>query len=803
MRRASRTVVGCAVLGVFAGALAPVGTDTPARIEVIRSVTHDGKVSVVIGASEPVAYVTSRPDPFTVLVDLRNASTDGLVNELATAAPSPLASVTVESARDSGGRALVRVRVSLLAPVAYHVESRGGEIRIALDESAPMVAPASGEAATTPAVRRPAGTATLIRAIRTSAGPQEVRVTLSANGTLVPARIAEAADPPPRLVLDFPNLRANVPALTTVNLGPVRRIRVAVHSHSPLVTRVVFDLSHASSYRVEQAAGASHALSVIFSIEPTGPVGPIGRIDPTGPIQPVEPRPLSQGIGDAGTGLVVPVPAGRTTGPAAEAIGVGPVSLVDLPIVVLDRGPLARTPRGGPILAPIDEPPAPQPQPQPPPAVGSQTLGRTQATEFTGDPVSLDFQNADLRAVLRTFTEISSLNIVIDPNVQGSVDVSLRDVPWDQAFDIILRANSLGYEVEGTVVRIAPLSVLQAETAARRQLEDEQELAGETVTTTHTLSYASAADLQALLTNSVLSQRGQVQIDERTNMLIITDLPDRIETATELIATLDRAEPQVEIEARIVTTTSSYARALGVQWGLNGRIAPDLANTTSLSFPNRGNLTGRTGATQGPVGIDSRAIDTETSGSVINLPVSAATSAIGLTLGAVNGAFNLDLALSALEDSGNGRILSSPRVMTQNNVQAVIKQGIQIPIQTVSNNTVTVTFKDAALSLQVTPHITAADTVIMEIILENAAPDFSRQINGIPPIDTQSATTTVQVDDGATTVIGGIAIANDQTSLSRVPYLSRIPLLGWLFRRQTDDNSNRELLIFITPRIIR
>ena len=497
----------------------------------------------------------------------------------------------------------------------------------------------------------------------------------------------------------------------------------------------------------------------------------------------------------------MPTPAGRTTRLAAEAVGLGPVSLVDLPLVVLDRGTLAPTPVSGPILAPIAEPPAPQPQS--PPEAGGQTLGRTQATEFTGDPVSLDFQNADLRAVLRTFAEISSLNVVIDPNVQGSVDVSLRDVPWDQAFDIILRANSLGYEVDGTVVRIAPLSVLQAETAARRQLEEEQELAGETVTTTRTLSYARAGDLADLLTRSVLSQRGQVQIDERTNTLIITDLPDRIDTATELIATLDRAEPQVEIEARIVTTTANYARALGVQWGLNGRLAPELSNTTSLSFPNRGSLTGRTGGTQGPVGIDSRAIDTETSGTAVNLPVSAATSAIGLTLGAVNGAFNLDLALSALETSGNGRILSSPRVTTQNNVQAEVKQGIQIPIQTVSNNTVTVTFKDAALSLRVTPQITAADTVIMEIILENAAPDFSRQINGIPPIDTQSATTTVQVDDGATTVIGGIVVANDLTSESRVPYLSRIPLLGWLFRSRSDVNENRELLIFITPRIIR
>ena len=831
MRRAPRMAVCGVVLGVFAAAPAPVGTDALARIEAIRSVVHDGRVSVIIATSEPVAYVTSRPDPFTVLVDVRNASAEGLVNELATAAPSPLANVDVETARDSSGRALVRLRVLLVAPVAHHVESSSSEIRIDLDASAPVAAsaPAPPPVAAAPraVTRARSEPATLIRAIRTSAGPGEVRVTLSANGTLTPRRIAEAADPPPRLVLDFPNLRANVPAVTTVNLGPVRQIRVAAHSHSPLVTRVVFDLKQASNYRVEQAPDGSRDLSVVFPLEPSGsgpivgepravavaesaPVLPASTGGPEADlaaatlalpaIDPVVPLGPAEGMRDDAGGLILPVPVGRGAVVPAEATGVGPVSLVDLPITVLGSGPTGTTVPAQ-VLPPIVEPPVPQPQT--PPAVGGQTFGGTPATEFTGDPVSLDFQNADLRAVLRTFAEISSLNIVIDPTVQGSVDVSLRDVPWDQAFDIILRANSLGYTVDGTVVRIAPLTVLADEQAQRRKLDEERALSGELIVLPRTLSYARAEDMADLLTRSVLSPRGQIQIDERTNTLIISDLAENVGSATELIDTLDRTEPQVEIEARIITTTSSYARSLGVQWGLNGRIAPELANTTSLSFPNRGSLTGRTGGTQGPVGVDSRAIDTETSGTAVNLPVSAATGAIGLTLGAVNGAFNLDVALSALESSGNGRILSTPRVTTQNNVQAEVKQGIQIPIQTVANNTVTVTFKDAALSLRVTPQITASDTVIMQIILENAAPDFSREVNGIPPIDTQSASTTVQVDDGATTVIGGIVIANDLSSQSRIPYLSRIPLLGWLFRRDSDVNSNRELLIFITPRIIR
>src|SRR5262249_8073148 len=195
-------------------------------------------------------------------------------------------------------------------------------------------------------------------------------------------------------------------------------------------------------------------------------------------------------------------------------------------------------------------------QPAPPPA----QPGGGGTRRFTGNPVTLDFAGADLRQVLRVFSEISSLNIVIDPAVTGSVDVALKDVPWDQALHIILRANKLGYSVEGTIVRIAPLTVLADEESQRQKLADAQALSGELRPLTKTLSYAKAEDLQALLTKSVLSQRGTVQVDPRTNTLIITDLPDRVNNASELISTLDRAQPQVEIEARIVQVNKNFQR---------------------------------------------------------------------------------------------------------------------------------------------------------------------------------------------------------------------------------------------------
>jgi type IV pilus assembly protein PilQ len=426
---------------------------------------------------------------------------------------------------------------------------------------------------------------------------------------------------------------------------------------------------------------------------------------------------------------------------------------------------------------------------------GEQVANSTQK-KYGGHPISMDFQDLDLRSVLRVFAEESGLNMVLDPAVNGIVNVQLRDVPWDQALDMILRANKLGYIVDGTIVRIAPLAALADEETQRRKLTDEQALAGQLQVLTKTLSYAKAEELQALLTKSALSQRGTVQVDPRTNTLIITDLPDRLQTATDLIGTLDRPQPQVEIEARIVQTNKNYARALGVQWGFNGAVSPALGNTTNLAFPNSGSLGGATGATQGAAGANS--VPT-----AVNFAVPGATSAVGLALGSVNGAFNLDLALSALETSGNGRLLSTPKVTTLNNVAAEMKQGVQIPIQTVANNTVTVQFKDAALTLKVTPQITSANTVIMQVAIENASPDFSRSVNNIPPINTQSATTTVLVSDGNTTVIGGIYVSQEQSQTDRTPAVSRVPLLGWLFRRDNLNDTSTELLVFITPHIIR
>ena len=423
------------------------------------------------------------------------------------------------------------------------------------------------------------------------------------------------------------------------------------------------------------------------------------------------------------------------------------------------------------------------------PPAGQDPPAEDGAAEFSGHLVSLDFQQADLRAVLRTFSAISGLNVVIDPGVAGVVDVALRDVPWDQALDVILRTNRLGYAVEGSIVRIVPLAMLAEEEAERRKLAEERALAGELVLLTRTLSFARAPAMAVIVT-PLLSARGQVQTDERTNTMIITDLQDRVAAAERLLDELDRREPQVEIEAHIVQASQDFARAIGVRWGLAG------------SGPDRTRVNGRLGGRTPTAGIEAGYTEAEGAGAAVDLPAANATSALGLTLGAVDGAVDLDVVLSAAEVDGRVRLLSHPRVTTQNNVQAEIVQGDQIPIQVVANNTVTVRFEDAALVMRVEPQITAAGTVIMQLEIENDFADFSRAIGGIPPIVTQRARTTVQVASGKTTVIGGIFEHERSASSSRVPALHRIPLLGWLFRSRAERDSTDELLIFLTPRIV-
>ncbi|MGH9148231.1 MAG: type IV pilus secretin PilQ, partial [Vicinamibacterales bacterium] len=706
--------------------------------------------SITIEASDPVPYVMSQPDPFTVAVDLRHARIDGAANNI-TGRVGLVAGASLERATMSDGAPSVRIRLRFTDAVSYNVRSVRNIIVVEVGKVAQPGAPLSdgSAAAVVPAplpvapvaVKGVLPVATELNDIRTSLDVEGAVITLTGNGRLAAAHVEELREGSPRLVIDLPNVTPSVPAQIDVRQGPLERISVTVASRKPLVTRVILDLNRRAPYWVQPPEDDSSEFRLVLEHQPeTTTNKPIFRaqigVRGTPPLEPMTALTLRNPSSDVTPATVRPVdakpmvvpgsaPAAPATAP--PAVAQGPAAATELPPPT--PLPRAAAPAQAPAQTPLQAPRQAQATTQAPPGAPGR--------HYSGSPVTLDFQGSDLRAVLRTFAEISGLNIVIDPAVQGSVDVALRDVPWDQALDIILRANKLDWEADGTIIRIAPVNVLSAEKDERRKLVEAQQLSGELLVRTFMLSYAKAEDLVPLLTRAALSQRGEVQVDNRTNTIIIRDLADKLQTVADLIGTLDRPQPQVEIEARIVQTTREFARNLGVQWGFNGRVAQDIGNNTGLAFPNTGSLSGRTGNVQGPqTGEQNR-----NPVSAVNLGVEGASSAIGLALGSVNGALNLDVALSALERSGQGRLLSTPRVSTQNNVEAEITQGVQIPIQTVANNTVTVSFKDAALTLKVTPQITAANTVIMRIAVENASPDFSRAIKDIPPIDTQRAIT--------------------------------------------------------------
>lgn len=412
-----------------------------------------------------------------------------------------------------------------------------------------------------------------------------------------------------------------------------------------------------------------------------------------------------------------------------------------------------------------------------------QAVGGTER-RFVGEPITFSLRDADLVETLRAFAVISGLNMVVQPGVSGTVTVQLEDVPWDQAFEQILKINNLGYELEGNVMRIAPTSVLQQEAEQRQRLEQARALSVPLLTVIRRLSYANAGTVSTLLRSrgGVLSQRGSVIVDQRTNTLIIKELPAVMDTVIAVIENLDIAEPQVMIEARIVETRKSFTRTLGVSWALDGVASPQTGNPTGVVFP----------------------ATVDGSGGV-NLVTGGDNGFLNLSLGSLAGTFNIDATLQAAENEGLVNVLSAPKVSTLNNNRAEIQSGFQIPIQTVSNNTVSVQFVNATLRLAVTPQVTAEGTILMEIDIQKRNPEFALQVAGATaaPISTQEARTRVIVRDGGTTVIGGIYEVTTNEGEDRVPGLANVPILGHLFKNRRREDQNTELLIFITPRVIR
>ena len=420
--------------------------------------------------------------------------------------------------------------------------------------------------------------------------------------------------------------------------------------------------------------------------------------------------------------------------------------------------------------------------------------------------VTLDFRDADIRDVLRVLGEVSGLDFVLQPTVAGRISLRLTETPWDQALDVILRSRGLGWTLDGTVLRVGALSELAAEEIERVRHQQERELAGTLETRVRRLAHVSPVEVRDLLADRV-SERGSLVADARTGTLLIREVEGRLASLEQALDALDVPVPGVEIEARIVLTTRSRSRSLGIQWGgefVRGEAPSDseapevvVGGGALGSGGSSGFVEGIEGGLAPPAGSDGTR-----PGYAVNLPVAGRpTGALGLALGSLVGLDRLDVALTAAERRGDLRILSAPRIVAENARPATIKQGVTFPVQVVANNTVTVQFQDAVLELTVTPEVGSDGTILMDLTVNNDSLDFGQAVGGIPSILTQHATTRIRVEDGQTTVLGGVFVNQDSTDQSRVPFFHRVPLLGRLFRSSGSRQREEELLIFLTPRI--
>jgi len=418
---------------------------------------------------------------------------------------------------------------------------------------------------------------------------------------------------------------------------------------------------------------------------------------------------------------------------------------------------------------------------------------------YSGEKLSLNFQDIEVRSVLQLLADFTGINIVVSDTVGGSLTLRLKNVPWDQALDIILKTKGLGMRQTGNVMLIAPSEEIAAreklELEAQKQIQELEPLYSEFIQ----INYAKAADIAKLLKSkdtTLISERGKTTIDERTNTLLVQDVASKLVEVRKLVALLDVPVRQVLIESRVVIANDDFAKDLGVKFGLSKRTTNNFEDNEFLiaGGTHRGGF--ETGGAQ--TGFDP---GDGTEGLLVSLPVIGASSQLGLAVGKL-GNHLLTLELSAMEAEGQGEVISSPRVLTSNQKAAYIKSGVEIPYQEATSSGATnVSFKDAVLSLQVTPQITPDDRIIMDLQVNKDS--VGEVYEGVPSIDTNTIATQVLVDNGETLVLGGIYEQERNHRVDKTPFFGDLPLIDWLFRKELHIDDKSELLIFVTPKIVK
>jgi type IV pilus assembly protein PilQ len=795
---------------------------------------------VLLRTNGAPAYTSYSPSPGVFVVDLTDTGREASAVVPSTLPPA-VASLTAEEVVEMGSR-LTRVTFRLSQPLspevtaiekavvitvpatAIPIESASSEVLPAVTPVASTYTPAPAPMAEPPAVAPipevveqthaeplsepvmevaepvavaeeiPLPRAKSVREISATKNDGNVEVRIAGDGQL--RYKAFRLESPSRLVIDIEGVK-NAARKNSVTVADevVQRVRIA--QFQPNVARVVVDLARQTAYdiatvgdEVRIAFGASAVASTEMPAAPA-PASAVTQVaEVEAPAPPVE-KPVVRKSVPADIPSQVPTIAptvAMAPPPRTAAAQSKPAWKVPAPASQGARARITPAAEQVPPLQPatqedvFSDAVAPQPSNNTARAAnltGSRTLSASQRV-FNGEPISLSLKDADIKDVLRTFAELTGLNIAVDPGVAGAVTVDFVDVPWDQALDLILRQNGLTFALEGNVMRIGTIDRIAAEAAASRRLDEEERLGVQLTTLSFKLSYARAPELATLL-RDLASPRARIIVDVRTNQIIVSEIPEILRTMQNLIVTVDIPSRQVMIEARIVESLRTFTQQYGFTWGFGGTLDPALGTGTGLVFPNR-------------IGFEGGPFDF-----ALGNPI------ISLTLFDVLGTFDLDLALSAAETQGFAKVVSAPRVTTQDNQPATITSGFQIPYQTRINFTTTVTYLDATLQLAVTPQITEAGTVIMDIQVQKNEPATGLTIAGAAgtPLTTRQARTRLMVRDGGTAVIAGIFQTRDGDARSRVPFVHNIPIIGNLFKSRDITTSHDELLIFITPRIVR
>jgi type IV pilus assembly protein PilQ len=798
----------------------------------VQAVVKDGAVRLEATASGPFEYTTYRPSESLFVLDLSGVASADPAG--ARVVPSDLVKSYRISTYTAGTKPMVRLEVLVTQGIEPQVERKDAQtLSLVVSRTASAAGTSVPQLKTVAAKSdpsKPAGDAieSIDKVVLTEkAGQTEVSVLGSGKLNYHVSRLQN----PDRIVLDFAGsqLRTSTKQIPS-NLDPIREIRLA--QFTPQVSRVVIDLRAPAKYNVNQngkTVTVAFAPAVLGGAAKSTPAAQPSSLLTTkasdAPAAAMIPAPatvlpaaLTQGSADLaaknGQEQSGTQSASVSSAPANPTGSQTPSSATQTPDTTAAPAAASTPAVSEPAPSPAASAPAVAPTREPPAAVAPtpyRPVAEQQAStpapsgRYSGEPISVNLKDVDLRDFFRLIHEISGLNVVVDPSVKGNLTIVLDDVPWDQALDIVLHNNSLEKQLDGNVLRIATKETIKKEAEQSRDLAKAQAEAADVVTTTRVLSYAKADDMVATL-KKFLSSRGDVLADSRSNTLIIRDIPSVLPVLDNLIRQLDRKSQQVEIEARVVAANRNFAREIGTQFGIAASF--DAASSITGGDANVGTspIVRNFGPGQlppPPVVVGSGG-STQTSGSIplnTNLNVQAPTSGISYAFSAKN--FALDFIITASEDRGVAKLLSKPKVITQNNQKAIVKQGTKIPVQTIVNNTISVQFVDAVLQLTVTPQITADGTVFMDVQVQNDQIDQAiPRVNGIPAIDTQAAETRVLINDGGTVVIGGIIVSNQSTDIQQVPLFGSLPVIGNLFKHTTVQSKAQELLFFLTPRIL-